>query len=290
MFKFMGSKRLFVLLIGVILAVALMGLTLGKREKMTWLEMFASDTVSFAQSLFYKPAGYIAGFFGDIGNLRDIYEENKVLKKRLMDYAKDTARLNALEKQNRELLDALSFTEKQKQENHYVWHVAEAVAVSPDPVYNTTIRINLGSKDGIRENMAVATVDGLIGRIDRVAPFYSTVQLISDILYKDVDFKIDTSKAIAATVKGKDSFGMIESYDNESGYLIMDKIPESDQIAAGDTIITSGLGGVFPAGVVIGTVVSKREGDFGIAYKAYIKPAARFKPGQAIFVIEKPQP
>ncbi len=297
MFKLMGNKRLFILLIGVILAIALMGLTLGNRESATLPEKMISDTVSFAQGLVYKPAGYIAGFFGDIGNLRKLYTENKIMKKRLMQYARDSARLNALETQNSELERALAFTERQKHENDYVWHAAQAVAISPDPVYNTTIKINLGTKDGIRENMAVATEDGLIGRIERVSPYYATVQLISDIIYKDVDFKLDTSKAIAATVKSKNDgsnpvFGMIESYNNELGYLVMNKIPDSDsnRIEKGDTVITSGLGGVFPEGIVVGTIVSKQEGDFGITYKAMIKPAAHFRPGQTLFVIEVPQP
>ncbi|HEX7055642.1 MAG TPA: rod shape-determining protein MreC, partial [Bacilli bacterium] len=213
-------------------------------------------------------------------------------KRRLLQYARDTARLNALEMQNKQLQKALGFTERQQQQNHYIWHAAYAVAISPDPLYNTTIKINLGSKDGIREDMAVVSPDGLIGRIERVTPYYATVQLISDIIYKDVDYKMDTSKGISATIKGKDDvFGMIESFDNELGFLVMNKIPDeqSKEIATGDTVITSGLGELFPAGIVIGQVVSKKEGDFGITYKAYVKPAATYKPGTVLFVIENPQ-
>ncbi|HEX7057897.1 MAG TPA: rod shape-determining protein MreC, partial [Bacilli bacterium] len=74
MFKLIGSRRLFFLLIGVILAITLMGLTLGNREKATWPEKFLNDTVSFAHGLVFKPARYIAGFFEDIGHLRNLYQ------------------------------------------------------------------------------------------------------------------------------------------------------------------------------------------------------------------------
>lgn len=62
-----------------------MGLTLGERKSITWPEKFVKDTVSFTQSLFYKPAGVTAGFFENMSMLSDVYEENKALKKKLSD-------------------------------------------------------------------------------------------------------------------------------------------------------------------------------------------------------------
>lgn len=285
LFKLMGNKRLFVLLIGVILSVAFMGLTLGKKTQMTWPEKFVEDSVSFAQGIFYKPAGYIAGFFEDLGELKILYEENKALKKKLAQYAQDTTRLNALEVQNQNLEEALEFTDRQKLANRYTWHVAEVVAQSPDPL-NNTLTINLGSKDGMAVDMAVATVDGLIGRIQKVSSLYSTVQLITDI-----EANQNSSRAIAATAAGKEgTFGMIENYDRETGHLIMNKIPDSDKLEVGDTIVTSGLGEVFPKGVVIGRIDSIKVGDFGITYTASIKPAANFNVWREVFVIEVPKP
>jgi rod shape-determining protein MreC len=294
LFKLIGNKKLFMLLLALIFFVALMGLTLNKREKLTWPEMFIKDSISWTQGLLYKPARYIAGFFEDVHQLRVIYEENKQLKMTLSQYARDTMRLNDMVAQNKRFKDLLDFTDRQKQSDNYKYHVAEVVSESPDP-YSNVVNINLGSKDGMKENMAVMSVDGLIGRVTRVSNFYSTVQLLTDI--DDANNGV-SGKGIAVTVKNNEneSFGTIESFDGKEQKLVMTKIVQTDPLKVGDTIVTSGLGQVFPRGIVVGTVVSKLPGDFGINYKALIEPAAKsmllnasgFRHLREVLVVEVP--
>lgn len=278
----MGNKKLLVLLLAVIVFMVLMGLTLGNREKLTWPERFVKDTVSWMQGWFYKPARVTAGFFEDIRRLRVVFEENKKLKMRLSQYAKDTMRLNDLEAQNKRLKDLLGFTDRQKQLDNYTYHIAEVISDSPDP-YSNSVNINLGAKDGMKPDMAVMSVDGLIGRIDHVSEFYSSVQLLID--------DSGNAKGIAATVKGRenDVFGIV-NYDREKQTLVMSKIEQNNPIQEGDTVITSGLGEVFPKGIVIGKVVSKEMGEFGITYKANIQPASGFRHLREVLVVEVPAP
>ncbi|GIP39198.1 cell shape-determining protein MreC [Paenibacillus sp. J31TS4] len=284
MFKFIGNKKILVLLLSLIVFVALMGFTLAKREKLSWPEKFIKDTVTWTQSLFYRPAGAVAGFFGDIRDMSILYEENKALKMTLSSYARDTMRLNELEAQNKSLKELLNFTERQKNADNYKYHVAEVISMSPDPFTNT-VNINLGGRDGLKENMAVISVKGLIGRIDKVSEFTSTVQLLTEI-----DDTNNTSKAIAATVKDKEnqSFGIIQNYDREQKKLIMTNIETTDPLQVGDTVITSGMGLVFPKGIEIGKVVAKEVGEFGINYKATIEPSATFRHLSEVLVVEVP--
>jgi rod shape-determining protein MreC len=282
--KLLGNKRLLILLLGFICFIALMGLTLGKREQMTWPERFVTDTISWTQGLFYKPAGYIAGFFEDIGQLRTIFEENKVLKQTLTKYARDTTRLNDLEQENKRLQEALKFTDRQKQENQYTFRIASVVAVNPD-MLNNTVRINLGEKDGVKPNMAVMSVDGLVGRVKDVSSFFSNVQLL-----KAIDDTVNESKAISVTVKGKEeeSFGVIERYSADTQKLIITKIEPNDKMEVGDVVITSGLGQVFPKGIEIGKVVSLGPGNFGISLEAVVQPFAPFDHLREVFVVIRP--
>jgi rod shape-determining protein MreC len=281
----MGNKRLIFLMFGLICFFILMGLTLGNRAPMTWPEKFIKDSVSWTQGLFYKPAAQVAGFFEDIRQLRVIYEENKTLKLTLTQYARDTQRLNELESQNKRLMEALGFTERQRQANVYKYRIAEVVTIDPDP-YNSTVTINLGDKDGIKENMAVMTVDGLVGRVSKVFGFHSNVQLLTET--NDTD---NNSKAIAVTVKGNENqpFGMIESYDSKTGELVMNKVEHADDMKVGETIITSGLGQVFPKGIEVGTISSIGPGEFGITYKVMVKPKASFNHIREVFVVEVPE-
>lgn len=285
MFKFMGNKRLIFLMSGLVCFFILMGLTLGNRAQMTLPEKFVKDTVSWTQGLFYKPAASIAGFFEDIRQLRVIYEENKTLKLTLTQYARDTQKLNELEAQNKVLKDALGFTERQKQANNYKYRMAEVVTVNADP-YNNTLSINLGQKDGIKKDMAVMTVDGLVGRINEVSEFYSNVQLLTEINDTDTN-----SKAIAVTIKGRESqsFGMIESFDVKTGNLVMNKVDQADPMQVGDTVITSGLGLVFPNGIEVGKIVSIGPGEFGITHKVLVQPKASFRHIREVFVVEVPE-
>ncbi|ANE48919.1 hypothetical protein SY83_13840 [Paenibacillus swuensis] len=285
--KLFGSKKLIVFMLAFIFFIALMGFTSARVYKFSWPEKFMKDSVSFTQSLFYKPASSIAGFFGEIRNLRVIYEENKVLKATTAQYARDRVRLNYLEDENKSLKSNLNFTERQKNANNYTFRYAEATAQSPDP-FNNSITINLGEKDGIVANMAVMTEKGLVGRIISTSAFYSNVQLISDLNAKET-----ATKAIAATTmdNGKltNSFGMIESYDAKTGMLQMTKIPPANKLKKGDMVITSGIGGVYPRGIIIGTVDRVGVGEFGITHVAQVKPAANLKQLKDVFIVEVPK-
>ncbi|NDI34032.1 rod shape-determining protein MreC [Chengkuizengella sediminis] len=284
MFKLFGNKKLFLLLLGLIFFTALMGISsIEKRDNLIWPEKFLKDSVSWMQGLVYRPAGYIAGFFENIGDLRVIHEENKTLKLTLSQYARDRAKLNTLEEENKRLTEALQFTEEQKELNNYKFHIAHVVAVNPD-AFNDTITINLGSKHGMKLNMLVTTTDGLIGRISEVNPLFSTVQLLTD--FND---QFNNSIGIAATVLGsEESFGIIQSYDEKENVLIMSQINQNDILKEGDIIITSGLGKLFPEGIEIGTVLSREVGDYGLTHIAKITPAAKFDNLREVFVVEKP--
>lgn len=293
MFKLFGNKKLLALMLALMFFIALMGLTLGKRERLTWPEAVVKDTVSWMQGWFYKPARYIAGFFEDIRHLKNTYEENKVLRMTLSQYARDTMRLNMLEAQNKNLQEILEFTERQKAADNYKYRVAEVVSISPDP-YSNSVNINLGAKDGIRENMAVMTTEGLIGRVSRVSNFYSSVQLLVDMQPAGTgsgSAERQLEKGIAATIKGKenDIFGTIEYFDSEKQLLVMTRIT-SDKVEEGDVVVTSGLGHVFPPGIEVGTVVDKNVGEFGITYNAMIQPkASDFRHLREVLVVEVPE-
>lgn len=276
----MRNKRLFILMIGLIVFISVMGFTLG-RSRLTWPERFLNDAFGTVQGTLYRPASAIADFFGDAGRLSDVYKENEQLRKTVAKYAQDQTRYNFIEAENKRYKEELEFTESQKQLYNYRYLIAQVIASSSNP-YDHSIKINLGSRDGVREQMAVQTTDGLIGIVSRVSEFTSTVTPITEL-----DALTSKGVSVAATVKDKlDSFGIIE-YDKEKG-LQMTKIAETDKLDKGDTVITSGLGNLFPRGIVIGKVVNRQVGDFGLTHTATIEPAADFDHIQEVFVVVAP--
>lgn len=270
-------------MVALILFIAVMGFTLGNRDKVSWPEKIVHDTVSFVQQIFYTPATAIADFFSDVANLRETYEENEKLKIALAHYTRDKAWYNGLEADNERYKELLGFTERQKQMDlPYEYRIAKLTSINVADPYNQAININLGEKDGIKPGMPVISVEGIVGMISHTYEFSSSVQLLTN-----MDDKDPNSRAISATVLGKEneSFGMIESYDASTGTYLMTRIPEGDPLKKGDTIVSSDLGGRFPRGLVIGTVKSVRVGDFGLTQTAEIEPAATYQDWRELFVV-----
>jgi len=281
-FKLLSNKRLFILLITLVLFIVVMGFSLGTRKTLSWPENFLRDTTGFVQNLVYKPAGYIAGLFEDISNLHDLAEENERLKITVAQFTREQAQYNFIQAHNEDLEEKLNFTKAQKLMYKYDYHIAQVVSLNTEP-NNSTLVINLGSKNGVKPNMAVISVEGLVGVISEVSNFTSTVKLMTMLDINDPN----SQPAIAATARTKESqtFGMIESYDPKTKMLKMNKIAPNDPIAKGDVIISSGIGGLYPRALMIGTVESVGVGEFGLTRTAIIKPTAEFQDWKELIVV-----
>ncbi|CAM3464665.1 MULTISPECIES: rod shape-determining protein MreC [Paenibacillus] len=285
LFKLLGNKRLFIMLIGLVAFIAIMGFTLGPRASLSWPEKFVKDTVGFVQSVFYKPAAYIAGFFEDVRNMKAVYEENEELRRAVAQYSRESANYNTIKAKYERLRDNLRFTQNQKNRDKYDYRTAEVIAVNSDP-NNRTLVVNLGERDGIRPNMSVTTVDGMVGIVSNVSNFTSTVKLLTT-----MDAQDPNPQPISVTAIGKEdkTFGIVETYDEKTNTLLMTRVAEDDPIAEGDKIISSGAGGVIPPGLIIGTVDSVQISQFGQSRTATITPAAKFEDWRYVIIVVTPE-
>ncbi|MBE1554575.1 rod shape-determining protein MreC [Sporosarcina limicola] len=264
--QFFSNKRLILLLVGVIVLVALISFSLRDRHNATLPEQIVKDVVGFGQSIFSKPAHYITGVIGNIDGTLNTYEENKQLKARLSEYASNQAELTDVRAENERLLELIG-----KEEDLRGYEPIHATVISRNPdQWEEKIIIDKGGVHGIEENMAVITARGLIGKVILVTPFTSTIELLST---ENRNFRV----ASVILGKGKDSvFGLIEGYDRTRDELIMKRIDSSSQIEVGQQVTSSGLGGIFPKGLLIGEVTEVSTDDYGLTKLAYIRPAAEF--------------
>ncbi len=284
LFKLLGNKRLFVILIALVMFIALMGFTLGPRASLSWPERFVRDTVGFAQNIFYKPAGYIAGLFKDVANMRETYKENEQLKIALAQYTREKAKFNLMEDRIAQLEKDLQFTEAQKNKYNYSYHIAQVISVNADTV-NRTLVLDLGERDGVKAGQSVISVDGMVGVISHVSNFTSTVKLITT-----MDVKDPNSNGIAVTsMNNHATFGIIDNYDEASKMLVMSQIKQEDPIKVNDQIVSLGDTDKYPQGLIIGTVKSVEESKFGKTKTAMIDPAAEFQDWKQLFVVFTPE-
>jgi rod shape-determining protein MreC len=273
--QFFLNKRLIVLLVSIIVLVALIGFSLRERSKLSWPEQFLKDTAGLVQSLVSKPAHLVAGFFENLQDLQNTYEENKELKSRLEKLVSLEAQVHELEKDNNELRDILG-----EEETLSDFEPLQATVIGRNPDrWHEMIIINKGKTNGIKKNMAVVTAHGLIGKVKTVNQFSSTVQLLS---------AMDPKNRISAIVQGEtDVFGLVEGYDKEKKALLIKAIPSGVEIKKGQNVITSGLGGVFPKGLQIGKVIEVKPDQYGLNQTALVEPGANFYDLENIIVITR---
>jgi rod shape-determining protein MreC len=284
--SFFGNKRLIIVLVGLVLLITIVGFTSRERSKLSWPEMFLKDTFSVVQGFFYRPAQAVSGFFQGIGDAYDVYEENRALKAGMDQYARMTAELHDLQAENERLRSALQA--KDNLVKSYDLRFAEVVARNPD-TWNNTITIDKGLKHGIKKDMAVMTAKGLIGRVQSVAKFSSTVELLTSYERRNhisayIQVKL---QAANGTTSYQTVSGVIEEYDPQERLLIMRKIPWGQKIEAKQQVVSSGLGGVIPRNLPIGYIVRVEPDDYGLTQTAYIQPSADFSQLNEVMVVER---
>ncbi|WML40709.1 rod shape-determining protein MreC [Neobacillus sp. OS1-2] len=262
--QFFLNKRLIILLVSIIVLVALIGFSLRERSKLSWPEQFIKDTTGWVQSLVSKPTNYVAGFFENLQDLTNTYDENKELKPRIENLAGLEAQVQELKKENKELRDVLG---EKKTLRDFEPLPATVIGRNPDR-WHEMIIIDKGKLQGVKKNMAVVTARGLVGKVKNVTQFSSTVQLLSS---------MDPKNRISAIVQGEtDVHGLVEGYDQEKKLLMVKAIPSGAKIEKGQTVITSGLGGFFPKGLLIGKVVEVKQDQYGLNLTALVKPGPDF--------------
>ena len=253
-----------------------MRLTIDHRQ-LTWPEKLVKDTTSWIQSLFYKPANAVAGFFEDIHDFTLIFEENKALKSSLNQYSQVVAELNQLKEENKRLKEMIGYQDQTNEE--YQLKVAKVIARSPDR-WNNMLVIDKGSNDGIEKDMAVITPQGFIGKVYSVSSFSSNIQLITDTEQSGFVFALIQSEPV--------SYGVVEGYNKVKNELRVSKINLDAKTKPGQLVTTSHLGGTFPTGLMIGEVVRIEEGENkGLTKTVYVKPSADLYHLDEVFIVMK---
>jgi rod shape-determining protein MreC len=139
-----------------------------------------------------------------------------------------------------------------------------------------TIEIDRGFEDGVTEGLPVVDAAGLVGRVVKATAHSSRVLLITD-----------ASSAVAVLVQDERIRGVCRG---QGGTLALDFALVQDAIQVGDGIITSGSGGVFPKGLVVGYVRSVRREEFGLFQTVEVESAVDFSHLEEVLVLLRERP
>jgi rod shape-determining protein MreC len=195
----------------------------------------------------------------------DLRRQNQELQLRSMQ-TEETARENARLRQ--------LFGWQQKT----TWKLKLASVVLRDPAnWWRTVQIDLGTRDGMRLDLPVLTTNGLIGRISSVSLTRSQVVLLGDPNCK-VAVIVDNPVHDMGVISGAGAF--------DSSLVTMNCYSSKDaNLKSGQNVVTSGKGGIFPAGIPVGKVVDSRSVEYGLYVEARVKLAADLSGLEEVWVM-----
>ena len=205
----------------------------------SFLENAASKLVMPVQNGLTYLKNKISGnstFFTDINNLK---QENEELSKRNSELEQSLRELESIKSENETLKEYLGLTEKYGE-----YSTVPAYIINKDiSNYSKTVVINVGSDDGIKENMTVIADQGLVGHVISVTSDTAKVRTI-----------IDTSSSVSCLLSTTDESIVCKGTLEEESALRAMYIPDDDGIIQGDSVETSGLGGIYPKGIHVGSI------------------------------------
>ncbi len=264
--KYLNISLLFGAILAFILTVTFI-ISSENNQKFSGPKKFFFDVIGYGQHLATAGTDKAADLIGSYVNLRNVREENRNLREKL---AKFTA-------VNNKYLEAMAT-------NVRLANLLELKETLPPPTLTArivgrdhsmwfkSVIIDCGSSDGIQTGMPVVTVEGIVGQIINVSPHFAKVLLAND-----------PTSAIDVLIQKNRIHGIIKGKGAE-GYQLHYILKNSD-VEQGYHIVTSGLDGVFPKGLPVGTVSSVARNKRGMFQKIEIKPAVDFSELEYLIII-----
>lgn len=232
-----------------------------KKTKETIYSLFSP-----LQKFFFKTSNSIYLFFETISQIKNLKNENEILKAEIKKLIAENENLKTLKKENEELRKALGLSLNEE------FNLILANFVAKD-IVGDVILIDKGEKNGVKEGQVVILPEKiLVGKVIKVFSNFSKVRLFTD---KDFTFDVEIpERNLTALCRG---LGNFEAQ--------LEFLPKEKEIFSQDQIITSALGGKFPKGILVGRAKEIKKSDVDFYQTATIEPYFEVKNFSIVFVI-----
>ena len=270
--KFFSSKTLIVVLTVVALCLGMAvysGLT-GNVSPVSAVFGFVTTPLQKAVS---TVSGKVTGMYDYAFRYEKLQEENNTLKKQVRDMEQKQRDADLALSENDRLRALLGIKERNRS---FEFEISEVVARGPGD-WASTLTLDKGSNAGIEKDDCVITEDGMVGYVTSVAPTYCEITTV-------IDTEMQAGALITRTRDITIAQGDYALMDE--GTLKLSYLKKDADIVIGDTVETSGRGGVFPKGVMIGTIERIIPEEHGVSNYAVVKPFVDVSTVKNVFVIK----
>lgn len=275
--NFFDNKKLITLLVSFMIFIGVLWFSFTNYGSAPYFQQVTSDMTAVLGRAFSTPINAINRFFSNVNTLQDTFEENQRLKQEIDQIAETQAEISTLKADNERLKEELDL---QATLTDFTYLTGSVIARNPDRWIDQVI-IDRGSSDGLEIGMSVMSNNGLAGRVTDVNPTSSKVTLLTT--------TDDTAVLTSAEIILEDEtiFGVINGYDTNRNQLIMDQIIAESDIELGTDVVTSGMGGLVPRGLLVGTVAEVALDSHGLGQRVFIEPATNFKDIRYVTIINR---
>jgi len=267
-----GHRKLLVFLSILGLLVILLFATASGKYKLPLSERIVAAVFSPFQGVMMKASHLVANYTASAWEVVAVYQKNKALQaenEQLRAMQSDATEIMAENERLRALLNY-------KQNAHQFDLLVARVIARDSSEWTNSILIDCGTSDGVAKHMAVVTPQGLVGNISEVFDTCARVELI-----------LDPRSSVGGIVQraGSRVAGIVNGDTSNSMLVKMTNISRDADVVEGDTIVTSGFGGMYPKGIFIGTVSRLENAEGGLLKYAIVKPAVDFQRLEEISVV-----
>lgn len=234
-------------------------------------ELLATALVPF-QQLGRLISGGIEGLRERTVAVNDVLAENEELNQQLNELRQQLVDYNDMKAEN-ELYRAYY----QIEDSYSDYNLVSAFVIGRDPLEKYyAFTLDRGTRDGVSVDDVVISPEGIVGRVAAVGYNYAEVCTI-----------LDPAVSVGCIVSRTRDIGLAEGDSTlvADGRLRMSYLPRETLAAAGDLVVTTGLGGLFPAGLVVGTVEDVRAESSGKSMYAVVTPTANVQDITSVFII-----
>ena len=264
------------IIIFIIIVIAFFSYTLNTDRKLNKFESFIKDAVTSTEKIIFYPFNFII-------NKVDDYKELNNIRKKYESLLPEVERIDSLNAENIELRKELKAMKEELKIEHtlsdYEYLNATVISRNIAHWYNI-ITIDKGSYNGIKVDMVVVNSSGLIGRVVSTTTFTSDVRLITS---------NDTVNKISITISdgNKSVNGLIKNYNYNTNCLEVEGISNTEKINENAYVYTSGLGGIFPSGILIGKVKNIKTDEYDLAKMIDVEPSANLNNINYVAVLKR---
>jgi len=213
--------------------------------------------------------GFILEKISGIRHLKAVSGENEWLRQKNAELMLENSRLKEALQENQRLREMLGF----KSSSQLDLIPTKVIGKGSNGFINSII-LAVGETDSIQKNMAVVTAQGLVGKIFNVSEDHATAQLLFDRNFR-----------VSAMIQRSRVNGIVKWH--EGNQVILAEVPKRSDVQVGDTVITSGLSSIFPAGLEIGAVTDCRDDQQNMFMTILVRPAVDFAKLEEVFVIKR---